>query len=116
MDKRTKHQIVTRQMDLERAMIAVNERRWEREPSDIPIKLVLKAERFREDDSARSIDTSLQGMRVRTSLTLIPGEWVGIVPKGEFPHAIPARVVWAREDERTRWTVAGLEFVPNFTA
>jgi len=116
MDQRTKHQIVTRRAEFERAMIAVNERRWERETTDVPVKLVLKAERFREDSSARTLDMSLRGMKVHTSLELIPGEWVGVVPKGEFPHAIPARVVWVREDERTRWTVAGLEFLQDVQA
>jgi hypothetical protein len=32
------------------------------------------------------------------------------VPKGEFPHAIPARVVWVR-GESGLWYVAGLEFL-----
>jgi hypothetical protein len=86
-------------------------RRWERETASIPVKLVLKAERFKADNSAVTIDVSLRGMKVRTNLTLIPGEWVGVVPKGEFPHAMPARVVWAREDEFSHWIFAGLEFM-----
>ena len=86
-------------------------RRWEREPAHIPIKLVLKAERFKADNSAVTVDVSLRGMRVQTNLALIPGEWVGVVPKGGFPHAIPARVVWAREDEVSRWVFAGIEFL-----
>lgn len=86
-------------------------RRWEREPATIPVRLVLKAENFKADDLAVSIDLSLHGIRVQTSLALGAGEWVGVVPKGEFPHAIPARVVWAREDEISHWTVAGLEFL-----
>jgi len=65
-------------------------RRWEREPAHIPIKLVLKAERFKADNSAITVDVSLRGMKVQTNLTLIPGEWVGVVPKGGFPQAIPA--------------------------
>jgi ATP-dependent protease Clp ATPase subunit len=86
-------------------------RRWEREAAHIPIKLVLKAERFKADNSAITVDVSLRGMRVQTNLTLIPGEWVGVVPKGGFPHAIPARVVWAREDEVSHWVFAGIEFL-----
>ena len=86
-------------------------RRWEREPAHIPIKLVLKAERFKTDNSAATVDVSLRGMKVQTNLTLIPGEWVGVVPKGGFPHAIPARVVWAREDEASHWVLAGIEFL-----
>jgi hypothetical protein len=86
-------------------------RRWEREPAHIPIKLVLKAERFKADNSATTVDVSLRGMKVQTNLTLIPGEWVGVVPKGGFPQAIPARVVWAREDEVSHWVFAGIEFL-----
>ena len=72
---------------------------------------VLKAERFKADNSAITVDVSLRGMKVQTNLTLIPGEWVGVVPKGGFPQAIPARVVWAREDEVSRWIFAGIEFL-----
>jgi len=72
---------------------------------------VLKAENFKADDSAITVDVSLRGAKVQTRLALVPGEWVGLVPKGEFPHAIPARVVWVREDESIQRTVAGLEFI-----
>ncbi|MGO8790063.1 MAG: PilZ domain-containing protein [Terriglobia bacterium] len=93
-----------------------NSRRWERELATIPISLVLKAERFKTDNFATTVDISLRGMRVRTNLTLVPGEWIGVVPKGEFPHAIPARVVWVREDESSHWIFAGLEFLQNLEA
>jgi|ERR1039458_3875651 hypothetical protein len=96
--------------------ISSNVRRWERESAAISIKLVLKAESFKADNSATAIDLSLRGMKVQTGLDLVPGEWVGIVPKGEFPHAIPARVVWAREDESSHWTIAGLEFLQTVDA
>jgi hypothetical protein len=90
--------------------------RWERVPATIPVKLVLRAENFKSDPWANTLDLSLQGMKVQTSLFLVPGEWVGIVAKGEFPHAIPARVVWAHEDESNNWTVAGLEFIQTVDA
>ncbi len=93
-----------------------NPRRWDRQPASIPISLVLKPEEFKSDDSAVTLDISLRGARVRTKLTLVPGEWVGVVAKGEFPHAIPTRVVWVREDESTHWTLAGLEFINNLDA
>lgn len=84
---------------------------WEREPATIPIRLVLKAASFKADDSAITVDLSLRGMRVQTNLAVVPGEWVGVVPIGESPHAIPAQVVWVREDESSPWTVVGLEFL-----
>ncbi|HXW12890.1 MAG TPA: PilZ domain-containing protein [Terriglobia bacterium] len=91
--------------------IPVNPRRWERALAAIPIRLVLKAENFKADDSATTVDVSLRGAKVQTRLALVPGEWVGLVPKGEFPHAIPARVVWVKEDESNQGTLAGLEFI-----
>lgn len=91
-------------------------RRWERRPVTIPISLVLKASHFKTDDSAITVDISLHGAKVRTKLTLVPGEMVRVVPKGEFPDAIPTRVVWAREDESSNWTFAGLEFLNTLGA
>jgi hypothetical protein len=87
-------------------------RRSERESASIPITLVTRPEVFRQDEEAITIDTSLHGMKVRTALSLVPGEWVGVIAKGEFPHAIPAHVVWVREDESSHWIFAGIEFVP----
>ncbi len=86
-------------------------RRWDRDSVTMPVRLVLSSERFKSDNSATTLDISLRGMRVRTNLDLIPGEWIGIVPKAGFPQAIPARVIWAREDEVSRWIFAGLEFI-----
>jgi len=86
-------------------------RRWERRSATIPISLVPKASHSGTDDSATTVDISLQGAKVRTKLTLVPGEIVRFVPKGEFPDAIPTRVVWVREDESSPWTFAGLEFL-----
>ena len=88
-----------------------NLRRWERQPATIPINLVLKAEDLRVDNSATIIDFSLRGVGVLTTLALVPGERVRIVAKGEFPDAIPTRVVWVREEEPEYWTLAGLEFL-----
>lgn len=94
----------------------VNPRRWDRQPASIPISLVLKPEEFKSDESAVTLDISLRGARVRTKLALVPGEWVGVVAKGEFPHAIPTRVVWVQEEESTHWTLAGLEFINTLDA
>jgi hypothetical protein len=90
---------------------AVIPRRWERQEAETPIRLVLDPAHFKADNSAITLDISLCGARVRTNLTLVPGDWVGVIPKEGFPHAIPARVVWAREDDYSHWTFAGLEFI-----
>jgi PilZ domain len=86
-------------------------RRWERQNTESIIRLVLDPARFKTDNSALALDISLYGARIRTTLTLSPGEWVGVVPKGDFPHAIPAPVVWAQEDSYSHWTFAGVEFI-----
>jgi hypothetical protein len=88
-----------------------NPRRWDRQKVETPISLVLDPAHFKTDKSALTLDISLSGALVRTHLTLVPGQWVGVVPEGDFPHAIPARVVWAREDDYSHWTFAGLEFI-----
>jgi hypothetical protein len=94
----------------------VNQRRWEREHAAIPVSLVLRAEKFKSDPAATTVDISLSGVGVRTKLLLSPGEWVGIVPKGQFPQAIPARVAWVKEDESENLTVAGLTFIHTMEA
>jgi hypothetical protein len=76
----------------------------------------LKADHFKRDDSAITVEVSIHGVRVRTSLALVPGEWVGYIVKGKFPYAIPTRVVWVREDEYSHWTLAGLEFLDTLGA
>ena len=93
-----------------------NRRRWERQPATIPIKLVLKAENLKVDNSATILDFSLRGMGVLTTLALFPGERVRIVAKGEFPDDIPTRVIWVREDESNHLSVAGLEFLDRLEA
>lgn len=89
---------------------SANARRCERKPKTIPISLVLKDNLLKSDGSAFTLDISMRGASVRTKLELVPGALVGIVPEGEFTHAIPARAVWVREDE-WKWTFAGLEFL-----
>jgi hypothetical protein len=84
-------------------------RRSERRATTVPIGLAVKADRFKTDDSATTLDISLHGARVRTKLALVAGEWVGVSPKREFPYAVNARVVWAREDGHSHWTYAGIE-------
>jgi hypothetical protein len=89
-------------------------RQWERQEAQTPISLVLDSTHFKKDASAVILDVSISGARVRTSLALEPGEWVGVIPKGDFPHAIPSRVVWAREDSTSHWTFAGIEFIAEY--
>ena len=86
-------------------------RRFNRQSVAMPIGLVLKADHFKPDDSAITVNISQHGASVRTKLALVPGQWVGFVAKGESPRAIPTRVVWVRRDESSDFTVAGLQFL-----
>lgn len=86
-------------------------RRWERRPLSIPVTLASKTGNFQVDDSATTVDVSPRGAKVRTKLSLAPGELLGVFPKGEFPDAIRTRVVWVNEYEFDDWTLAGLEFL-----
>src|SRR5689334_6402474 len=76
---------------------SISARRCERKPKTMPVSLVLKGGPNMSDGSAFTLDISLRGASVRTKLPLFPGEWVGVVPQGDIPHAIPARAVWVRE-------------------
>ena len=88
----------------------ISARRCERKSKTMPVSLVLEGDPRMSDASAFTLDISLRGASVRTKLPLYPGEWVGLVPEGDIPHAIPARAVWVRED-KYMWTYAGLEFL-----
>lgn len=86
-------------------------RRWKREPVAIPVSLVLKADKFESGTSTATINISLGGVSVRTTLALVQRQGVAIVLKGQFSQTIPARVVWVREDESSDSTIAGLKFL-----
>jgi hypothetical protein len=90
---------------------AADLRRWEREPAAIPVRLVVRTEKSKPDNFAVTLNTSLSGVSVRTTLALVPRQEVEIVIKGQFCHTIPARVVWVRQDESSNSTIAGLKFL-----
>ena len=84
-------------------------RQWERQPSKIPISLILEDAPFKADDSAIAVDISPRGASVRTQQALAPGDWVKVVAKEDYTQAIAALVVWVREDESSNSKLAGLE-------
>ena len=90
---------------------AADLRRWERERVAIPVCLVLKADKLKSDTFTATIDVSLSGVGVRTTLALASKQEVAIVINGQFSQTIPARVVWVREDESRNSTMAGLKFL-----
>ena len=80
-------------------------------PATIPIRLVVEYEGVRFEAEASTVDLSVQGVRVRTSLALLPGGKVGVIPREDYRHAIPARVVWTQRAGTDQWSLAGLEFL-----
>jgi len=90
---------------------AVDLRRWERELVANAVTLVLNADKLKSDTSAATIDVSLSGVGVRTTLALVPSQGVAIVITGQFSQTIPARVVWVREDASSNSKIAGLKFL-----
>jgi hypothetical protein len=85
-------------------------RQWQRQPSIIPISLLLEDVLFKSHDSAITVDISPCGASVRTKLALVPGEWLKVAAKGEFTEVMAAIVIWVRYDESSHLTSAGLEF------
>jgi hypothetical protein len=71
----------------------------------------LKADKLKSDTFTATIDVSLSGVGVRTTLALVPRQGVAIVIKGQFSQTIPARVIWVREDASSNSTIAGLKFL-----
>jgi hypothetical protein len=85
-------------------------RRLQRVAATIPINLLLDREDSKTGHDAITVDFSLSGARVRTSLLLSPGETVQIVLWGNYGQAIPSRVVWVH-GASVFGSLAGLEFV-----
>jgi hypothetical protein len=92
----------------------LNLRRSDREPANFSINLVLRSAGRHTQCEATTVDLSLGGACVQTDRELVPGEWAGIVQKGEFPFAISSRVVWVRpKDSAGLFYLAGLQFLDS---
>jgi len=85
-------------------------RKWEREPTAIPVGLVHKADKHKPDTSSTTTDVSSTGMGIRTTLSLVPKQEVTIVIKGQFSRSIQARVIWVKEDKSSNSFIAGLKY------
>jgi hypothetical protein len=86
-------------------------RRSQRVSATIPISLLVESEDSKTEHDACTVDLSRNGVRVRTTFVLSPGEMVGIVALGDSGQAIPSRVVWVQRPESGRGSLAGLEFL-----
>jgi hypothetical protein len=84
-------------------------RRWQRQPSKIPISVELEHDHLKADNSALAVDISPHGASVLTKLGLAPGEWVKVFARGKFRQAIAGLVIWVRKEKSSLSTLAGLE-------
>ena len=94
-----------------RAVPPADLRRFQRIPATIPIMLMVESEGFKVEHQASTVDLSLQGVKVRSRLALLPGETVGMFNKQDMRHPVLGRVVWAQRAGNDMWSVAGLEFL-----
>ena len=85
--------------------------RWTREPVAIPVSLILDSDHPRSYTFTATLDISMSGVAVETRLPLVPKQEVAIVFTGDFSQTIRARVIWARKDESSNATIAGLKFL-----
>jgi PilZ domain len=90
---------------------AINRRRSERKKVTKSFVLFVDTERDRIANSAFALDLSALGTRIRSTVTLVPGQLVTIVPREGSEQAIPSRVVWVGEAGSPRSGEAGIAFV-----
>ena len=93
----------------------VDHRRSLRVREAISIGIAIASENYRVEHEAFTMNQSLQGVRIRTAIPLLPKEMVVAFPPGDSRHALPARVVWVRRPTSSAEYIAGLEF-PSLSA
>jgi hypothetical protein len=89
----------------------VDRRRSLRVHEAISIGIAIAPENYRVEHEAFTMNQSLQGVRIRTAIPLLPEEMVVAFPRGDSRHATPARVVWVRRPISSAGYIAGLEFL-----
>ena len=91
----------------------VSHRRSERKIAKIAIVVFVDHEREQGGSDAYTVDVSALGARIRSGLSLTPGQMVEVVPvNGSEPVA--ARVVWVGNPASELQGQAGLEFLDPF--
>jgi len=93
----------------------VDQRRSPRFRETNPLRLAIASEDYRAEYDAITTDHSLHGARIRTNISVSPGEIVEIIPEGDPELRITARVVWMRGAEPNVSYFEGLEFLKPMT-
>jgi hypothetical protein len=85
------------------------ERRSPRVPANIALRLLLNGDSSRPGQSARAVDLSDRGLRIRTTSALSAGQIIRIDAWGADGRPMPSRVVWVQQTPSGE-SLAGLEF------
>lgn len=95
--------------------VKTDRRQRERKVVHKPVTLIVDSDRQRIANSAFAIDLSELGARIRSSLDLVPGQLVTIIPKEGDSQALPSRVVWVGRTGSERADEAGIAFMQPVT-
>jgi len=93
-----------------------NARVFRRTPTLIPVALLLRGQRRKNQNRAAVLQTSFLGMRVRTNVSLKQGQAVRIVRMTGPYAAVPARVVWVSALDSDKHRQVGLQFTDPMRA
>jgi hypothetical protein len=85
------------------------ERRSPRVPVKISLRLLLDGEHSPVGHSAKTVDLSERGLRIRTTSALSEGQIVQIDAWGGEGRPMPSRVVWVQRTPSGEF-LAGIEF------
>ncbi len=86
-------------------------RRSERIFVRLPVTLLVDSAGERVAQDAYTVDLSQLGVRVRTELTLAPGQAVDVFSNRGLKSPIPSRVIWVGQHGAPQHGEAGLEFL-----
>ena len=86
-------------------------RQAERIPAELPIQLILESLFSKRVHRAQTIDISRSGARVRSSVTMSPGQSVRLVPNEGVRRSIEGRIVWVNRIVSAPGGEAGIEFM-----
>ena len=88
-------------------------RRSQRIYVNMPIRVVVDFEGTDVAHEMTSVDFSTLGIRVRSSIAMVPGEHVGCVVPG-WQAAVPGRVIWSAPARAQQQRETGIEFLKPF--
>ena len=90
---------------------ATNRRQADRKPVARSIVLFVDSEHAQIANNAFAIDLSALGVRIRSTVSLLPGQLVTIVPREGAEQSIRSLVIWVGEAGSKRAGEAGFAFL-----